>query len=78
LLDVRDVILLHLKVHRDGGGLDGDTTLLLVRTGIRKTSITGLGGGDDTGFRHERIGQRRLSVIDLSKRIGMSSGTGTV
>jgi hypothetical protein len=53
-------------VQRDGGGLDGNTTLLLIGTGIGSTSITGLGGGDDTGLGEEGVGKGGLSVIDVS------------
>ena len=51
-------------VQRDGGRLDGDTTLLLVGTSIGETSLAGLGGRDDTGTLNERVGEGRLSVID--------------
>lgn len=64
--DILDVlIVLELTEQGDGSGLDGDTTLLLVGTGIRGTSITSLGGGDDTSLGQQRVGQGRLAVIDV-------------
>lgn len=64
LLDVSKVLLGKLKEHRDGSRLDGDTTLLLIGTGVHSTRVTSLGGGDDTGLGEEGIGKGRLSVID--------------
>jgi len=54
------------SVKGDGCGLDGDTTFLLVRTGVRCTSLTRLSGRDNTGLREERVGEGGLSVIDVS------------
>lgn len=45
--------------------LDGDAALLLVLAGVGEAGLTGLGTGDDTGLGHERIGQRRLAVVDV-------------
>jgi hypothetical protein len=56
--------VLELGVQGDGGRLDGDTTLLLVSTGIRETGFSSLGGGDDTSTLDKRVGEGRLSVID--------------
>jgi hypothetical protein len=53
-----------LSEQRDGGGLDGDTTLLLVGTSVGETSLTGLCGGNDTSTLDERVGKGGLSVID--------------
>lgn len=53
-----------LSVQGDGSGLDGDTTLLLVGTSIGETSLTSLGGGNDTGTLDEGVGQGRLAVVD--------------
>ena len=64
--DGAEVLLLHLKVHGDGGGLDGNTTLLLVGTGVHSTSITTVLGGDDTSLDEEGIGEGRFSVVDVS------------
>lgn len=63
VLDVFGV--LKVTVQGDGGGLDGNTTLLLVGTGIGGTSITSLSGGDDTGLGEERVGKSRLAVVDV-------------
>lgn len=50
LLDVRNVLLVHLEVHGDGGGLDSDTSLLLVVSGVGESHVTGLGTSDNTGL----------------------------
>ena len=63
--DVLEVLgVVELGKQRDGGGLDGDTTLLLVSSGIGETSLTSLGGRDNTGTLDERVGEGGLSVID--------------
>ena len=63
--DVLEVLLvLELGVQGDGSRLDSDTTLLLVSSGIGETSLTSLGGRDNTGTLDERVGESRLSVID--------------
>jgi hypothetical protein len=63
--DVLEVLLvLERGVQGDGGGLDGDTTLLLVGTGIGETSRTGVGGRNDTGTLDERVGEGGLAVVD--------------
>lgn len=58
------LLVLEGGVQGDGGRLDGDTTLLLVGTGIGETSLTSLGGRDNTGTLDERVGEGGLSVID--------------
>jgi hypothetical protein len=64
--DVLDVVLiLELTVQGDGSGLDGNTTLLLIGTSVGGTSLTSLGGGDDTGLGEKGIGKGGLSVIDV-------------
>lgn len=66
--DVLEVLLVQeLGEKGDGGGLDGDTTLLLVRTSVGETSLTSLGGGDNTGTLDERVGKGGLSVVDFSR-----------
>ena len=50
LADISDIFLLHLEVHRDGGRLDGDTSLLLVISGVGESHVTGLGTSDNTGL----------------------------
>ena len=64
LLDRAYVLLVDLEVHRDGSGLDRDTTLLLVFSCVGEAHVTGLGGGDDTGLGHQGIREGGLSVID--------------
>ena len=50
LLDRAYVLLVDLEVHRDGSGLDRDTTLLLILSCVRKPHVSCLCGGDDTSF----------------------------
>eukprot|EP00043_Microstomoeca_roanoka_P011771 m.111338 g.111338 ORF g.111338 m.111338 type:complete len:377 (-) comp15293_c0_seq1:145-1275(-) len=64
-LDEGHVLLLKLVVQGDGGGLDGNATLLLVSTSIGEAGLTGLGTSNDTGLGHEGIGQSGLAVIDV-------------
>ena len=66
LLDSGEILLVDLKEHRDSGRLDRDTTLLLVVSGIRETHVTGLVGGDNAGLRDQRVGERRLAVVDYA------------
>jgi len=49
---------------RDGSGLDGDTTFLLVRTSVGETLLTSLCCGDDTSALDEGVGEGRFSVVD--------------
>ena len=66
--DVLEVILVGEGGEQgDGGRLDGDTTLLLVGTGIGETSGTGVGGRDDTSTLDERVGKGGLAVIDCER-----------
>jgi hypothetical protein len=54
-----------LEKHTDTGGLDGNTTLLLIGTGVSVTGVTGMLGGNDTGLAHKGVSQSGLSVIDV-------------
>jgi hypothetical protein len=64
LLDVLAVFGVHLGEKGDSGGLDGDTTVLLILTGVGETSLTSDLGGDNSGTLDERVGKGGLSVID--------------
>lgn len=64
--NVLDILLiLELTVQRDGSGLDGNTTLLLVGTSICCSGVTSLGSGNDTSLGQQGVGQGRLAVIDV-------------
>ena len=52
-------------VEGDGRGLDGDATFLFVRSGIRRPSLTGLAGRDNTGLGQQGVGQSGLAVVDV-------------
>mmetsp|Transcript_23440 Transcript_23440/g.56592 ORF Transcript_23440/g.56592 Transcript_23440/m.56592 type:complete len:254 (-) Transcript_23440:100-861(-) len=52
--------------HGDAGGLDGDTALGLVLTGVGVTGAAGGLGGDNSGLLDEGVGQGGLSVVDVS------------
>lgn len=63
--DILEILLIgKMSVQGDGSGLDGNTSVLLVLTGIGETSLTSLSGRDNTGTLDQRIGQSGLSVID--------------
>lgn len=65
--DVLEVLgVLELGVQGDGGGLDGDTTLLLVGTSVCETRGSGLGGGNDTGTLDKGVGEGGLAVVDCN------------
>mmetsp|Transcript_14922 Transcript_14922/g.26360 ORF Transcript_14922/g.26360 Transcript_14922/m.26360 type:complete len:806 (-) Transcript_14922:95-2512(-) len=64
-LEALEVLLSHLVVKRDTSGLDGNTTLLLISTGIGQTGITSLLNGHNTSGGDERVGKGRLTVIDV-------------
>jgi hypothetical protein len=65
--NILEVILVwEIAVEGDGRGLDSDTTLLLVCTGIRRASFTRLSRRDDTGLGEKGVGKGGLSVIDVS------------
>lgn len=53
-----------LGVEGDSGGLDGNATVLLIGTGVHETSLTSLGGGNNTGTLDKGVGEGGLSVID--------------
>jgi hypothetical protein len=64
--DILDILgVIKMTVQRDSSGLDGDTTLLLIGTSIGGTSLTSLGGGDNTGLGQQGVGQSRLAVVDV-------------
>mmetsp|Transcript_109648 Transcript_109648/g.236083 ORF Transcript_109648/g.236083 Transcript_109648/m.236083 type:complete len:535 (+) Transcript_109648:1073-2677(+) len=46
-----------LEKHTDTGGLDGNTTLLLILTSISVSGSTSVSGGDNSGLAHKGIGQ---------------------
>ena len=60
----RDLVGSQLVVEGDTSGLDGNSTLLLIRAGVHETGLTSLSLGDDTSGTNQRISQSRLSVID--------------
>jgi hypothetical protein len=65
LWDILQVLLvLELSVQGDGSRLDGDTTLLLIGTSIRKSSLASLCRRNNTGTLDEGVGEGRFAVID--------------
>jgi hypothetical protein len=70
--DVLEILfVLQVCVQRNGGGLDGDASLLFIGTGIGEALLSSLGSRDDTGTLDERVGQSGLSMVDweLSARL---------
>jgi hypothetical protein len=55
-----------LEVHGKTSGLDGNTTLSLILTGIGVTSFTSTCVCDNTSARHKGVGQGGLTVIYMS------------
>ena len=74
------LFVLQVCVQRNGGGLDGDASLLFIGTGIGEALLSSLGSRDDTGTLDERVGQSGLSMVDweLSARLLRRSGVLTV
>jgi len=62
-----------LGVEGDGGGLDGNATVLLIGTGVHETGLTSLSSRNDTGTLDQRVGEGGLSVIDYSGEDGLAS-----
>ena len=56
------------------GRLDGDSSLLLVITGVHESGVSSLGSGNDTGLGDQGVGKGRLSVIDVSDNGHVSRG----
>mmetsp|Transcript_13033 Transcript_13033/g.33263 ORF Transcript_13033/g.33263 Transcript_13033/m.33263 type:complete len:703 (+) Transcript_13033:530-2638(+) len=54
-----------LIVEGHASGLDGDTTLLLVGTGVGEASLTGLGQGHDPRRSDQGVSQGGLAVVDV-------------
>jgi hypothetical protein len=67
-----------LGVQGDGGGLDGNATILLIGTGVHETSLTSLGGGNNTGTLDKGVGEGGLSVIDVGNDGHVSDVSPTV
>jgi len=55
-----------LEVKGDTGGLNGNTTVLLILTGVSVALVTGIGGGDNTGLGDEGVRKGGLTVVDVS------------
>jgi hypothetical protein len=68
-----DLISSQLVVQRNTSGLDGDSAVLLVSTGIRETLLAGVSLGDDTSGGDQRIGQSGLTVIHTVRGKGAES-----
>lgn len=66
LLDVAEVVVGHLEVQGDGGGLDGDTAVLFILARVCEASLTSTGLGDNTGHGDKGIGQGGFTMIDVS------------
>jgi len=64
-LEELHVALVELVEQGDSGGLDGNGSLLLVLSGVGESSFTGSRAGDDTRLGYQRIGQSRLTVVDV-------------
>ena len=65
LLDLLAVVIVQASVQRNGSRLDGNTSLLLILSGVHESGVTSLGSRDNTGLLDQRIGQSRFTVIDV-------------
>lgn len=65
LLDLLDGFLIEGSEQRNSSRLNGNTSLLLILSGIHKSGVTSLSGGDNTSLLDQRIGQGGLTVIDV-------------
>mmetsp|Transcript_42646 Transcript_42646/g.56307 ORF Transcript_42646/g.56307 Transcript_42646/m.56307 type:complete len:802 (-) Transcript_42646:104-2509(-) len=63
-----------LVVEGHTGGLDGNTTLLLVITSVSEAGIASILASDDTGFCDEGVGQGRLAVVDVGNDRHVTDG----
>lgn len=57
-----------LEIKGDTGGFDGNTTVLLILTGISVALVTGILLGDNTGLGDEGVGKGGLTVVDCERR----------
>jgi len=57
-----------LEVKGDTGGLNGNTTVLLILTGVSVALVTGIGGGDNTGLGDEGVRKGGLTVVDCERK----------
>lgn len=65
--NILDVLrILELTVQGDGSGLNGNATFLFIRSSICRSSVSSLCSGNNTSLGQERVGQRRLAVINVS------------
>jgi hypothetical protein len=53
-------------VQGDGGGLDGDASILFILAGVCEPSLASFGSRDDTSALDQRVGECGFSVIDVS------------
>jgi len=71
LRDIFEIILIrHVSIQGDGGGLDSDASILLILARIRKPSFTSFRRRDDTSTLDEGIGKGGLSMVDCTQRTG--------
>lgn len=63
--DIFQVLLVgQMRVQGDGGGLDGNASVLLILTSVCESCFAGLRSGYDTSTLDEGIGKGGLSVVD--------------
>merc|ERR1719328_979774 len=65
LLAESKVLGVHLEVHGDSSGLDGDASLLLVLPGVSGSGLSSLGGSNDTSLGYQGVCQGRLAVVHV-------------
>jgi hypothetical protein len=60
------LLYIGLVIKRNTSGFDGNTSFLLVLSGVGSSGITSCRLGNNTGLGDQRIGQSTLAVIDMS------------
>ena len=64
--DILEILIVdEVAIKGNGCRLDGDTTFLLVGTGIGSSGITCLSGRDDTSFCEKGVGKSGFSMVDM-------------
>jgi hypothetical protein len=67
LWDVFQIFFIRqVGVQGDGGGLDGDASILFILAGVCEPSLASFGSRDDTSALDQRVGECGFSVIDVS------------
>lgn len=73
LRDVRNIVVAHVSVEGDGSRLDGDTTLLLIISGVCEPCLSCSCSRDDTSSLDKGVGKGGFSMVDVAECISDKS-----